>query len=102
MVRTCIVAQVFPAAERVAGRLGLHSENRGGCTLGRRTPASAALTSRVVRSVRPPAASDRRDAEGQKAVFTADTLFSFHMGVEGSEPTCVLEGRDASRPYSPI
>ena len=35
--------------------------------------------------------SDRRDAEGQKALFTADTRFAVHMDGEGSEPTYVLE-----------
>jgi hypothetical protein len=39
--------------------------------------------------------ADRRDAEGQKALFTADTRFSVHMDGEDSEPTYVLEGREA-------
>jgi SnoaL-like domain len=39
--------------------------------------------------------ADRRDAEGQKALFTADTQFAVYMGGEGSEPTYVLEGREA-------
>jgi len=42
--------------------------------------------------------ADRRDAEGQKALFTADTRFTVYMGGEGSEPTYVLEGREALTP----
>jgi len=42
--------------------------------------------------------ADRRDAEGQKALFTADTRFAVYMGGEGSEPTYVLEGREALSP----
>jgi SnoaL-like domain len=42
--------------------------------------------------------ADRRDAEGQKALFTADTRFAVHMDGEGSEPTYVLEGRGALTP----
>lgn len=42
--------------------------------------------------------ADRRDAEGQKALFTADTRFTVYMDGEGSEPTYVLEGRDALTP----
>ena len=42
--------------------------------------------------------ADRRDAEGQKALFTADTKFAVYMGGEGSEPTYVLEGREALTP----
>ena len=42
--------------------------------------------------------ADRRDAEGQKALFTADTRFAVYMAGEGSEPTYVLEGRDALTP----
>lgn len=30
--------------------------------------------------------ADRRDAEGQKALFTADTRFAVYMEGEGSEP----------------
>jgi hypothetical protein len=40
--------------------------------------------------------ADRRDAEGQKALFTADTRFAVYM--EGSEPSYVLEGREALTP----
>ena len=42
--------------------------------------------------------ADRRDAEGQKALFTDDTVFVVHMEGEGSEPTYVLEGREALTP----
>src|SRR6476661_3266237 len=42
--------------------------------------------------------ADRRDAEGQKALFTADTRFAVYMGGAGSEPTYVLEGREALTP----
>jgi len=42
--------------------------------------------------------ADRRDAEGQKALFTPDTRFVVYMDGEGSEPTYALEGRDALSP----
>jgi SnoaL-like domain len=42
--------------------------------------------------------ADRRDAEGQKALFTADTVFAVYMDGEGTEPTYVLEGREALTP----
>jgi hypothetical protein len=42
--------------------------------------------------------ADRRDAEGQKALFTLDTRFAVYMDGEGSEPTYVLEGREALTP----
>ena len=42
--------------------------------------------------------ADRRDAEGQKALFTDDTVFSVYMNGEGSEPTYVLQGREALTP----
>jgi len=42
--------------------------------------------------------ADRRDAEGQKALFTDDTVFAVYMDGEGTEPTYVLEGRDALTP----
>jgi len=42
--------------------------------------------------------ADRRDAEGQKALFAADTRFVVYMDGEGSEPTFVLEGREAPAP----
>src|SRR5258708_35613562 len=43
-------------------------------------------------------AADRRDAEGQKALFTVDTRFAVYMLGEKSEPTYVLQGRDALTP----
>ena len=42
--------------------------------------------------------ADRRDAEGQKALFTADTTFAVYMEGDGSEPTYVLNGRDVLTP----
>jgi hypothetical protein len=42
--------------------------------------------------------ADRRDAEGQKALFTVDTRFAVYMDGEGSDPTYVLEGREALTP----
>jgi hypothetical protein len=42
--------------------------------------------------------ADRRDAEGQKALFTEDTRFAVYMEGEGSEPTYVLQGREALTP----
>ncbi len=42
--------------------------------------------------------ADRRDAEGQKALFTADTRFAVYMSGEDSEPTYVIEGREALMP----
>lgn len=39
--------------------------------------------------------ADRRDAEGQKALFTDDTRFAVHMD---GEPTYVLQGREAPTP----
>ena len=42
--------------------------------------------------------ADRRDAEGQKALFTDDTRFAVYMDGEGSEPTYVLHGREALTP----
>ena len=42
--------------------------------------------------------ADRRDADGQKALFTDDTHFVVHMDGQGSEPTQVLEGREALTP----
>jgi hypothetical protein len=41
---------------------------------------------------------DRRDAEGQKALFTDETRFAVSMDGEGSEPTYVLQGREALTP----
>ena len=42
--------------------------------------------------------ADHRDAEGQKALFTDDTRFAVYMKGEGSEPTYVLQGREALTP----
>jgi hypothetical protein len=42
--------------------------------------------------------ADRRDSEGQKALFTQDTHFVVYMGGQGSEPTQVLDGREALTP----
>ncbi len=42
--------------------------------------------------------ADRRDAEGQKALFTVDTVFAVYMDGEASEPTYVLHGREALTP----
>jgi hypothetical protein len=37
--------------------------------------------------------ADRRDAAGQKALFTDDTVFAIYMDGEGSEPTDVGHAR---------
>jgi hypothetical protein len=42
--------------------------------------------------------ADRRDAHGQKALFTDDTVFAVYMNGDGSEPTYVLQGREALTP----
>jgi hypothetical protein len=42
--------------------------------------------------------ADRRDAAGQKALFTADTRFAVFMRGEGTEPTYVVEGREGLTP----
>jgi hypothetical protein len=42
--------------------------------------------------------ADRRDADGQKALFTIDTHFVVYMEGQGSEPTQVLDGREALTP----
>jgi SnoaL-like domain len=42
--------------------------------------------------------ADRRDADGQKALFTPDTHFVVYMEGQGSEPTQVLDGREALTP----
>src|SRR4029077_8379414 len=41
---------------------------------------------------------DRRDADGQKALFTDDTRFAVYLTGEGSEPSYVLDGREALSP----
>ena len=42
--------------------------------------------------------ADTRDAEGQKALFSADTRFAVFMGGPGTDPSYVLEGREALSP----
>ncbi|HEX3510244.1 MAG TPA: nuclear transport factor 2 family protein [Solirubrobacteraceae bacterium] len=42
--------------------------------------------------------ADRRDAEGQKALFSEDTHFVVYMGGVGTEPTEDLHGRPALDP----
>src|ERR1700745_3060663 len=42
--------------------------------------------------------ADRRDAEGQKSLFSDDTHFVVYMNGQGSEPTQVLDGREALTP----
>jgi hypothetical protein len=42
--------------------------------------------------------ADRRDAEGQKALFTDDTVFAVYMDGDGSEATYVLNGRESLTP----
>jgi hypothetical protein len=42
--------------------------------------------------------ADTRDAEGQKALFTEDTRFAVYMNGPGTEPSSVLEGREALSP----
>ena len=42
--------------------------------------------------------ADRRDATGQKALFTVDTRFAVYMDGPETEPSYVLEGREALTP----
>jgi ketosteroid isomerase-like protein len=42
--------------------------------------------------------ADRRDAAGQKSLFAEDTHFVVYMEGQGSEPTQVLDGREALTP----
>ena len=42
--------------------------------------------------------ADRRDADGQKALFTADTRFVVYMAGEGTDPTDDLHGRESLTP----
>ena len=42
--------------------------------------------------------ADTRDAEGQKALFATDTRFAVFMDGPGTEPSYVLEGREALSP----
>ena len=46
--------------------------------------------------------ADRRDAEGQRALFTEDTRFAVYMDGEGSEPTYVSTDERRSHRCSPI
>jgi hypothetical protein len=39
--------------------------------------------------------ADRRDAEGQKGLFTVDTRFAVYMDGPGTQPSYVLDGREA-------
>jgi hypothetical protein len=42
--------------------------------------------------------ADRRDAEGQKSLFTSDTHFVVYIDGEGSAPSQVLDGRESLTP----
>ena len=42
--------------------------------------------------------ADRRDADGQKSLFTENTHFVVYMDGQGSAPTQVLDGREALTP----
>ena len=42
--------------------------------------------------------ADRRDAQGQMALFTEDTRFLVHMDAESAEPTQELHGRESLAP----
>ena len=42
--------------------------------------------------------ADTRDAEGQKALFADDTRFAVFMDGPGTDPSYVLEGREALSP----
>ena len=42
--------------------------------------------------------ADRRDAEGQKSLFTEDTHFVVYMDGQGTEATYALDGREALTP----
>ena len=42
--------------------------------------------------------ADRRDGEGQKALFTEETHFVVYMEGQGSAPTQVLDGRETLTP----
>jgi hypothetical protein len=42
--------------------------------------------------------ADRRDADGQKALFTADTRFVVYMEGPGTDPSQVVEGREGLTP----
>jgi ketosteroid isomerase-like protein len=42
--------------------------------------------------------ADRRDAAGQKSLFAEDARFAVYMDGQGSDPTQVLDGREALPP----
>ena len=42
--------------------------------------------------------ADRRNAKGQMALFTAETRFAVYMDGQGTEPTYVIESREALAP----
>ena len=42
--------------------------------------------------------ADTREAEGQKALFTVDTRFAVYMDGPGTDPSYVLDGREALSP----
>jgi ketosteroid isomerase-like protein len=42
--------------------------------------------------------ADRRDADGQKSLFTEDTRFVVYMNGQDAEPTQVLDGRESLTP----
>jgi ketosteroid isomerase-like protein len=42
--------------------------------------------------------ADRRDSDGQKALFAEDARFAVHMDGDGTDPTYVLRGREALTP----
>src|SRR3989442_11990792 len=42
--------------------------------------------------------ADRRDAEGQKALFTEDTVFAVYMDGDSAQPRYVLHGRETLTP----
>jgi ketosteroid isomerase-like protein len=42
--------------------------------------------------------ADRRDADGQKSLFTKDTHFVVYMDGQGSQPTQVIDGREGLTP----
>ncbi len=42
--------------------------------------------------------ADRRDAEGQKALFTENTHFVVYMDGQGSDPSYALDGRESLSP----
>jgi len=42
--------------------------------------------------------ADTRDAEGQKSLFTTDSRFAGHMDGPGTDPSYVLDGREALSP----